>query len=160
MAYVVGAQASVADMRRQLGRYLPGYMVPSAIVMLEQLPLTVNGKLDQRRLPKPDAQSLCLQVYEAPEGEMERALATLWQTVLKVDKVGRHDNFFELGGHSLLAIKCTNEINAFFILQCPQSLIFKWPELIDLAQAVQELRTKGDLKIASKTRDFTKGFQL
>ncbi len=139
VAYVVGAQASVADMRRQLGRYLPGYMVPSAIVMLEQLPLTVNGKLDQRRLPKPDAQSLCLQVYEAPEGEMERALATLWQTVLKVDKVGRHDNFFELGGHSLLAINLANELNAKFNADVRFSQIFEHPTVAALAEQIDLL---------------------
>ncbi|MDL5033561.1 amino acid adenylation domain-containing protein, partial [Pelomonas sp. APW6] len=89
-------------LRQALTQELPGYMVPSAFVLLPSLPLTPNGKLDRRALPAPDLQALAARSYEAPQGELEEQLAALWAEVLQLPRVGRHDNFFELGGHSLL----------------------------------------------------------
>ncbi|MBX8589129.1 amino acid adenylation domain-containing protein [Pseudomonas cichorii] len=91
-------------LRQALQASLPGYMVPMAFIRLEALPLTSHGKLDRRALPDPDQSDLAAQVYEAPQGEVEVAIAELWAQVLGLDRVGRHDNFFELGGHSLLAV--------------------------------------------------------
>jgi aryl carrier-like protein len=79
-------------------------MVPAAYVRLERLPLTPNGKLDRKALPAPEGEAYAHGAYEPPQGEIETALAQLWQELLHVERVGRHDNFFELGGHSLLAI--------------------------------------------------------
>jgi len=87
-------------------------MVPAAYVQLEGLPLTANGKLDRKALPAPDGQAYGVGVYEEPQGEVEQALARIWQEVLKVERVGRHDNFFELGGHSLLAVQMVSRVRA------------------------------------------------
>ncbi|MCG1056116.1 hypothetical protein KQH49_14785, partial [Mycetohabitans sp. B5] len=84
---------------------LPEYMVPSAFVRLDAWPLTPNGKLDRRALPAPDDAALAHQAYEAPQGELETTLATIWAELLGVERVGRHDSFFALGGHSLLAVQ-------------------------------------------------------
>ncbi|NVL43032.1 hypothetical protein F2S74_11430, partial [Pseudomonas syringae pv. actinidiae] len=88
--------------REQLTARLPDYMVPAQILLLDQLPLTANGKLDKRALPKP---GVIKQRYTAPVGEIEEKLAAVWADVLKLDKVGSTDNFFELGGDSILSLQ-------------------------------------------------------
>ena len=91
-------------LRAQLAQTLPDYMLPSAIVRLDTLPRTPNGKLDRAALPAPqviaadDARS-----YEAPQGVLETTVARLWAELLQLERVSRRDSFFKLGGHSLLA---------------------------------------------------------
>jgi acyl-coenzyme A synthetase/AMP-(fatty) acid ligase/aryl carrier-like protein len=92
------------ELREYLKRKVPEYMVPSAYVEMEAMPLTANGKVDRKALPAPELESHGLWEYEEPEGETETALAAIWKELLKVERVGRHDNFFSLGGHSLLMI--------------------------------------------------------
>ncbi len=96
---------NVAMLRDHLRLSLADHMVPSAFVLLDTFPLTPNGKLDRKALPAPDADALARRDYEAPRGPVEVAIATLWQDLLKLERIGRDDNFFELGGHSLLAVK-------------------------------------------------------
>ena len=93
------------QLRAHLKQTLPDYMTPSAFVVLDALPLTPNGKLDRKALPAPELRPEGLEDYEAPQGELETALAGVWAEVLGLDRVGRHDDFFELGGHSLLATR-------------------------------------------------------
>ncbi len=99
---------SVDELRTHLSAMLPEYMVPSAYVELESLPLTSNGKLDRKLLPAPESGAYAMRRYEAPVGEIETVLAEVWARLLKIDRVGRHDNFFEIGGHSLLAVRLVN----------------------------------------------------
>ncbi len=99
----VGSEAGLAlagTLRDYLSSRLPDYMVPSAFVRMESLPLTGNGKLDRRALPVPEGDAFAHAGYEAPLGEIEVALARIWSELLGVEQVGRHDNFFALGGHS------------------------------------------------------------
>ncbi|MGI9302916.1 MAG: non-ribosomal peptide synthetase, partial [Gammaproteobacteria bacterium] len=96
--------AFIAALREHVLVQLPEYMVPSAFVVLETLPLTTNGKLDRRGLPAPDQSAVITHTYEPPEGPIETAVAQIWQELLGIDSVGRHDHFFELGGHSLLIV--------------------------------------------------------
>ncbi|MFC3654118.1 non-ribosomal peptide synthetase, partial [Dyella humi] len=108
VAYVTTQPDAVIDalaLRGHLARQLPDYMVPSAFVQLDAMPLTPNGKLNRKALPAPDAEALVHRVYEAPLGEREQLIAGLWSELLGVERIGRHDHFFELGGHSLLVIR-------------------------------------------------------
>ena len=112
IAYVVREPARVDDaaadtkaLRAYLGAHLPAYMVPSAFVVLDRMPLSPNGKLDRRALPEPAAEAYSHAEYEPPEGEIETLLARIWEQVLQIPRVGRRDNFFELGGHSLLVVQ-------------------------------------------------------
>ena len=98
-------EAGAEQLRAHVSAKLPEYMVPAAYVRLEKLPLTPNGKLDRKALPKPEEDAYAMRRYEEPEGEVERAIAAVWQEVLKVERVGRHDDFFVLGGHSLMAMQ-------------------------------------------------------
>ncbi|SHI56181.1 non-ribosomal peptide synthetase, partial [Pollutimonas bauzanensis] len=105
VGYVTAQAGQVLDtttLRAHVSAALPDYMVPSGIVVLDALPLSPNGKVDRKALPAPEFAS---QGYEPPQGDVEKALATIWQEVLGVERVGRHDNFFELGGHSMVAIQ-------------------------------------------------------
>ena len=106
VAYVAcraGQSLDAQTMRIRLGEALPEYMVPSALMVLDRLPLNANGKLDRKALPELEAQAQTR--YEAPEGEAEIALAGIWAEVLGIERVGRHDNFFELGGDSLSTVR-------------------------------------------------------
>jgi amino acid adenylation domain-containing protein/thioester reductase-like protein len=102
------------SLRAHLKNVLPEYMVPSALVMLDRIPLTTNGKLDRQSLPVPDLNAYSSRQYQAPQGEMEERLAQIWQELLRVDRIGRHDSFFELGGHSLLALRAIYKVNQVF----------------------------------------------
>nr|UXB95126.1 non ribosomal peptide synthetase [Pseudomonas syringae] len=138
-AYVTARQPeSVLDiehLRSHLQGLLPDYMVPAAYVQLDALPLTANGKLDRKALPVPDAQSVVSRGYEAPQGDVEKLLASIWADVLKVEQVGRHDHFFELGGHSLLAVTLIERMRQIG-LSADVRALFSQPTLAALAAAV------------------------
>ncbi|KAK3806262.1 MAG: Non-ribosomal peptide synthetase module [Benniella sp.] len=106
-AYVVAKpdEQLVHSLRSHLTSCLPVYMVPSAIVRLDSLPINPNGKLDRKALPVPDGDAFARQVYEPPQGEAEATVAKIWAELLHLDRVSRNDNFFALGGHSLLAVQ-------------------------------------------------------
>src|SRR5207342_2117101 len=99
-----GAGPSIKDLRDRLKRELPEYMVPSAFVFLDSLPLTSNGKVDRQALPVPSQNRAELEEsFVAPRTPTEEMLAGIWAQLLHVEQVGIHDSFFDLGGHSLLA---------------------------------------------------------
>ena len=105
VGYVVGDDAiDVLQMREHLKSKLPIYMVPGALVQLERMPLSANGKIDRKALPAPEGRPQTGEYLE-PRTELERVLAGIWAEVLCVEQVGIEDNFFELGGHSLLAMR-------------------------------------------------------
>ncbi|WP_330207838.1 non-ribosomal peptide synthase/polyketide synthase [Pseudomonas sp. AM14(2022)] len=108
LGYVLAAAETPADglgerLREQLKASLPDYMVPAHLMVLERMPLTPNGKLDRKALPNPDAEQRL--AYVEPRTELEKALAKIWQEVLKIERVGLTDNFFELGGDSILSLQ-------------------------------------------------------
>ncbi|WP_409488686.1 non-ribosomal peptide synthase/polyketide synthase [Pseudomonas promysalinigenes] len=105
VAYLVAEQPdSLAAIKAHLAAVLPDYMVPSQWVLLERMPLSPNGKLDRKALPKPQLGQSSRE-YQAPQSELEQRLAGIWQDVLKVERVGLNDNFFELGGDSIVSIQ-------------------------------------------------------
>jgi amino acid adenylation domain-containing protein len=150
VAYLVAADGAIPEaqvLRDALSQVLPEYMVPAAYVVLEALPLTANGKLDRRALPAPDGAAFAQRAYEAPEGEIEIALAQIWSELLRVEKVGRHDNFFELGGHSLLAMQLMERLRREG-LSVDISAVFSRPTLAALAKAVEEASRDGVREVA------------
>ncbi|MGN6153112.1 MAG: amino acid adenylation domain-containing protein, partial [Lysobacteraceae bacterium] len=140
VAYVVadGGAADPQALRDALLRTLPDYRIPAAYVTLADLPRTPNGKLDVRALPAPTAAALAQQTYEAPEGDTEAALATIWQDVLRVPRIGRDDHFFALGGHSLLAMQTAARLRQRLGVAAALSDVFAHPVLRDLAAALAD----------------------
>jgi amino acid adenylation domain-containing protein len=143
VGYVVGGEGKEADVnaiRKALQLKLPEYMVP-AIVVLERMPLTVNGKIDRRALPA--AEGTRGGSYEAPRTAEEEVLAGIWAQVLEVERVGIDDNFFELGGHSLLAMRVMSRIREAFQVEMPLRVLFEAPTVRGLAEQVEVARRAG-----------------
>ncbi len=115
VAYVVpqsGKQPILAELRHHLMKKLPDYMIPTIFVMMEEMPLTLNRKIDRKSLPTPDRRRPELeQRYITPTTDLARALSKTWSEVLRIDRVGIQDNFFELGGNSLLAQRVVSELS-------------------------------------------------
>jgi acyl carrier protein len=143
VAYVALRQESapaLGELRGFLKQRLPDYMVPSAFVPLQRLPLTPSGKVDRRALPVPDqARPELGKSFVAPRSPIEEVLAGIWREVLGVEQVGVDDNFFELGGHSLLATQVISRLRHSFQVDMPLRCLFEAPTLADLAVAVIQL---------------------
>ncbi|MCF5358692.1 amino acid adenylation domain-containing protein, partial [Pseudomonas syringae] len=146
-----GAVLSAAQLREQLSQGLAEYMIPSAFVTLARFPLTPNGKLDRRALPAPEDDAYASRGYEAPAGEIEHALAEIWQALLGLERVGRHDHFFELGGHSLLAVQLVSRLRQRFEVEVALRDVFAEPTLQGLARQVANARLSAQTPLTSLT---------
>ncbi len=141
VGYVVSNNGAISteDLRAHLRDRLPDYMVPSALMVLEDLPLSPNGKVDRRALPAP-----ALPSGNAPEGSrppatlLEMELIRLWQRLFQREDIGREDNFFALGGHSLLAALMTAEIDKLLGCKLPIAALFQSPTIESLALRLTE----------------------
>jgi amino acid adenylation domain-containing protein len=141
VCYVVGDQSqtvTTSDLYDFSSSRLPDYMVPSAFVMLDGLPLTANGKVDRRALPAPSQTRPELQEsFVAPRTLVEEILAGIWADILSLSQVGIHDNFFELGGHSLLATQVVSRLRHAFSTELPLRTLFESPTVAALAAHVE-----------------------
>ncbi|HEX7242003.1 MAG TPA: amino acid adenylation domain-containing protein, partial [Longimicrobiaceae bacterium] len=140
VAYVV-AEAGAAELRAWLRERVPEYMVPSAVVHLEAMPLTPNRKLDRRALPAPGAAADG--EYVAPRTAAEEILCGIWAEVLGAGRVGAAGNFFELGGHSLLAMQVVSRVRRTLGVELPLRALFEAPTVAELAGRVEALRQVG-----------------
>ncbi|MBV9790645.1 MAG: amino acid adenylation domain-containing protein [Chloroflexi bacterium] len=128
-------------LREFLAVRLPDYMVPSAFVLLDALPITPSGKLDRRALPAPDLEQLSqAAAFIAPRTPTEELLAGIWAQQLDRSQVSVHANFFELGGHSLLATRVVSRLRETFAIELPLRTLFEAPTLATLAQRIDQAR--------------------
>lgn len=142
-AYIVNRvdqPPSVDDLNGFLKTGLPDYMLPNAYVFLGEMPLTANGKLDRKALPKPDVGDQLKKQYVAPRTATETVLADLWAAVLGVERVGIEDHFFDLGGHSLIATQLMSRLSQAFNIELPLKMLFE-------AGTVEKLAEKIDLAV-------------
>ncbi len=142
VAYLVPSREHVptaSELRTYLKSKLPAYMVPAAVVLLEAMPKTPNGKVDKRALPAPKAADFAAtQEYVAPTNELESKLASLWEIVLDKKPIGIRDNFFELGGHSLLAARLMHRIEQQLGNRLPLAALLQAPTIEQLARVMNQ----------------------
>ncbi|MCB0195324.1 MAG: amino acid adenylation domain-containing protein [Anaerolineae bacterium] len=138
VAYFVSSQTvTVRQLQTYLQQKLPDYMIPSVFMLLDELPLHANGKINRGALPAPDAdRSELAENFVAPEGAVEVLLAEMWQDVLKISQIGRHDNFADLGGHSLLTMRIASRLQQEYEIDLPLRFLFDYPTIAELAPIV------------------------
>jgi amino acid adenylation domain-containing protein len=143
-AYVIpAAQISVSELRDDLARVLPDYMLPAAFVFCDSFPLTPNGKVDRDTLPDSGDMRPNLDVaFVAPRSPYEQRLAQIWRDVLGIREIGVHDNFFELGGHSLLATQLMSRLRSAFQVEVPMRSLFEDPTIERLASGIEARMTE------------------
>ena len=141
VSYLVPAEGQDIDfskIRQHLKSELPEYMIPVSSVVLEAIPLTANGKVDRRALPKPGRDALTTEAaFTAPASDAEKKLAGLWRELLQIDRIGIDDNFFELGGHSLLVTQLVSRIRDAFGIELPLKDIFEAPTIATLLLKIE-----------------------
>jgi amino acid adenylation domain-containing protein/non-ribosomal peptide synthase protein (TIGR01720 family) len=160
VGYVVARDQSLeeAALRSYLQAYLPEYMLPSAFVILQTLPLTTNGKVDRKNLPRPERHVAKDETpFVGPRNPIEEMIVDIWQQLLKRSRISIHDNFFRSGGHSLLATQIISRIRNAFGVELPILSLFEGPTIAQLAEKIQQsLRAEQGVDsqpIASASRD-------
>jgi len=148
VAYVTSARAttpSISELRELLAEKLPPYMLPSAFLFIEALPLMPNGKIDRKALPRIDQSSRAVdENFEAPRSHLEDSLARIWCELLRVDRVSVHDNFFELGGHSLLGAKLISNLRRQLNVNLNLIDIFQSPTIAKLGALIYQRQTEDE----------------
>jgi acyl carrier protein len=138
VAYLVGREVDPAVLRDRLRKTLPEYMIPSAFVVLSDLPRTPNGKVDRAALPAPEAGRAAVAApFVAPRSPVEAALSAVWAEVLSAPQVGVLDDFFELGGHSILAVRLVARLEETFQVRIGLRTLFDAPTVAGLAAALR-----------------------
>ncbi|MFE7723777.1 amino acid adenylation domain-containing protein, partial [Nocardia rhizosphaerihabitans] len=135
VAYLVGMDIDVAQVKSTLAAGLPSYMVPAAFVVMDALPLNVNGKLDRKALPEPEFEA---QAFRAPSTPIEEIVAGVFADVLGAERVGADDDFFALGGNSLLATQVAARLGAALDSRVPVRLLFEASTVAGLAVKVEQ----------------------
>ncbi|MDZ8135365.1 MAG: amino acid adenylation domain-containing protein [Nostoc sp. DedQUE04] len=162
VAYVVAKSEvvpSISELRSFLKEKLPDHMIPSAFVVLKNLPLAPSGKVDRKALPKPDNLRPELETaYVSPRNEIERTVADIWQKVLKVEKVGIKDNFFELGGHSLNVLQVYSKVRELLKADLTITDLFKYPTINSLSQYLTQ-KDNSDEVFASESNQINENLE-
>ena len=141
IAYITHRNGEIpaSELTDFLGKNLPGYMIPAAFVTLKALPLSPNGKVDRKALPRPDFKPSA-DKFVPPATSTEIALAKIWCEVLTLKQVGIHDNFFESGGHSLRATQIISRARKEFNLEVPLRVLFESPTIAGVARHIETMR--------------------
>jgi amino acid adenylation domain-containing protein len=142
----------IIELRNFLKTKLPDYMVPSAFVFLDRLPVTANGKVDRGALPDPGRSRPELEnPFVSPSTPIEKTIASIWVEVFKLERIGIHDNFFDLGGHSLMATQVISRLREAFETELPLRLLFEHPTIHGVALYVENQGFSGKKTGASPT---------
>ncbi|MFF2885482.1 amino acid adenylation domain-containing protein [Paenibacillus sp. NPDC057967] len=138
--YLSESVISVSEWRASLSRTLPDYMIPAYFIKVESIPVTLNGKIDRKALPKPEEQAERSIAYIPPSNETERSLVQIWQHVLGIETIGIDDHFFDCGGHSLKAMRVVSRIQQSMNGSIPISAVFEYATIRKLASYMDKVR--------------------
>jgi acyl carrier protein len=127
--------------------------VPSAFVRMEALPLTPNGKVDRRNLPPPEGERQSTAAYVAPQKELEKTIAGIWQELLQVERVGVDDSFFDLGGHSLLLVQAHGRLSEVVDKELSVTDMFRFPTIHTLSQYLGQDLEEGNQSTGQDSLD-------
>lgn len=156
IAYVVpraGQAINAFDLKRHVRQKLPEPMVPAAIVEIRELPLTASGKIDRKRLPRPESiKSTTAENGKAPRTEIERFIAEVWQEHLQIPNIGVDDNFFDLGGHSMLILSIHERLATRFGERITVIDLFSYPSIATLANHLEQPQDDAPLELAAMER--------
>jgi amino acid adenylation domain-containing protein len=151
VAYAVAEEGKKVEVKRiveGMRRRVPEYMVPGTIVVLEQMPLTANGKLDRKRLPEPETR---VEGYRGPRSPEEEILCGLYEKLLGVERVGLEDDFFALGGHSLLAITLVSWVRSVMGVELEIGTVFEHPRIGELSRHLREgVKGREELRVLER----------
>ncbi|MEM9819584.1 MAG: amino acid adenylation domain-containing protein [Bacteroidota bacterium] len=153
IAYVLQASEGELDKAKvqlALKAQLPGYMLPSIYVALDEFPMTPNGKIDKKALPDPNAEAIITQEYVAPRNEIETQLIEIWNELLGLDKIGIQDDFFQLGGHSLLATRVISSVKKQFSIKLPIRVLFEKTTVAELAHHLEQIKAEEEVSFDNK----------
>jgi len=151
--YVADNEYSAGFIREELKKTLPGFMIPSYFIRVEKMPLTINGKIDRKKLIGIVEDSSTEVDYEPPGNALEEQLAGIWKDILGVDKIGINKNFFNIGGHSLNAIKVVGRIHKELDIEVPLNVFFGLEDIKELAEYIvsaNKKKYKGIEKVEEK----------
>ncbi len=152
VAYLVaapGASIDPAEVKDTVGRALPAYMVPAAVVVLDELPISGSGKLDRKALPEPEFE---VREFRAPETPIEEIVAGVFAELLDTPRVGRDDDFFELGGNSLVATRVVARIGEGLDTRIPVRELFEASTVQALAARIEQSVGSGRRPLVAKSR--------
>ena len=149
-----GSQQIIQQLRNHLSQHLPNYMLPSFFIELEAMPLSPSGKVDNKALPIPNTNSLqTTNEFVSPTNPLEELVASIWQDILKRDRVGVHDNFFELGGHSLIATQVISRVRLTTDTEVPLKALFENPTIAGFVEQIEQADKTSLPPIESQSRD-------
>jgi acyl carrier protein len=150
LAFVVGEEGTAAvELKRHMRERLPEYMVPEAVLLLEEMPVTTNGKVDRRRLPVAQIEGgQRARQSDNARTPAEEMLAGIFGEVLEYDRIGRSENFFEIGGHSLLATQVVSRIREVFGVEIAVRSIFDEPTVEGLVRRIEEMMRGEEKEVA------------
>jgi len=156
LAYITtqeGKEIDAEQLKFELALSIPEYMVPQAIITLDSMPLTANGKIDKKGLFVLEVQVTLSSEYVAPRTAVEEQLATIFAEILQIEKVGVYDNFFELGGHSLLATQLVSKIRAEMNKEITLKMLFHCSTIADLQRSFSDDHTEMMKIFSSNTEE-------
>ena len=145
-AYIIKEDITISDLKEEIRKELPEYMVPSVFVEIDKIPLTTNGKIDRKALLQIESTVLRDREYEGVTNETEKRLVELWADILEIEGIGINDNFFDLGGHSLIATTLVFRIHKEFNVEVPVIEIFRKPTIKDVANYIINLQSNSLIK--------------
>ncbi|PEU19965.1 non-ribosomal peptide synthetase, partial [Bacillus wiedmannii] len=137
---IANEELLIQDIRGNLAKELPEYMIPAFFVRLDKMPLTANGKVDRKALPEPNLSVIVGVEYEAPRNEVEEKLVSIWKDILGVEKIGINHHFFEIGGHSLKATMMISRIHKELMVEMPLRQIFQTPTIKGIGEFINSTK--------------------